>query len=254
MSTHAQEATAPEGVGRAEAPEELADASSAAAGSSASLWWVLALSTAAVIASSIQVLTREADRGFFLLTLCFVVAGGAAFVDAATRRIPNLLTYPAILIGLSLNAFLPPLAEAAGWDTPIVWTGATGFVDGMQGFGLCAAIGIVSFIAHGLGGGDVKLLAAVGAMLGFEAILPVLFNTLLIAAVIGILNWVARGTLLARAQMMANNLLTLVVTRSSENVVYPFKRTEAPFGVALLLGLVLAQFVELHQIVLAIGT
>jgi prepilin peptidase CpaA len=217
------------------------------------LWWVVAVSMAAVIASGLQIWSGQTERGFYLLTLCFLVCGWAAWIDVATRRIPNVLTYPAVLLGLALNALLPPVLHSSGADVAVVWLGATGFQDAMLGFGLCAVIGIVSFMARGLGGGDVKLLAAVGAMLGLQAVIAVLFNTLLVAALIGVINWAARGTLLARTQVFAGNMLMIAVTRRRMENVYPFKRTEAPFGLALLIGLTLAQFVAIHRVLLSLG-
>jgi len=220
------------------------------ADSFALLWWVVGLSVAAVLASGIQIASHRADRGFFLLTLCMLVCGAAAWTDVATRRIANVLTYPAILVGIALNALSPHLLETAGAHVAVVWTGATGFRDGMLGFGLCALIGVISFIARGIGGGDAKLLGAVGAMLGLSAVVPVLFNTLIIAAAIGLLNWAMKGTLVPRLQVLAGNLLMTMVTKRGLKQVYPFGRTEAPFGLSLLLGLILAQFVALHELLL----
>ncbi|MHC4140329.1 MAG: A24 family peptidase [Planctomycetota bacterium] len=219
----------------------------------ARLWWCLGFCVAAVIASALQLWSGQTERGYFLLVLCFLVCGVGAWIDVASRRIPNLLTYPAILVGLAINVLLPPLLEIIGAEVAVVWSGATGFTDGMLGFGLCAAIGIISFMARGLGGGDVKLLAAVGAMLGFHAVVAVLFNTLLVAAVIGLVNWALHGTLLARMQVVAGNLLIAAVTRGGLAKVYPFRRTESPFGLALLIGLTLAQFVALHRVLLAVS-
>jgi prepilin peptidase CpaA len=209
--------------------------------STAATWWVLAICVAAVIAAGLQVWSGQKQFGFFLLALCFVVCTAAAWLDVATRRIPNALTYPAILIGLALNALAPPALEALGFDTAAVWLGASGLRDGLLGFGLCAAIGIVSFIARGLGGGDVKLLAAVGAMLGLDAVIAVLFNTLLVAALIGLINWAVRGTLMARAQVIAHNVLIAVVTKRRINV-YPFK-----------VGLAIAQFFAIHRFLLSVS-
>ena len=118
---------------------------------------------------------------------------------------------------------------------------------------MCALVGIVSFMARGLGGGDVKLLAAVGALLGFETVIAVLFNTLAVAALLGILNWAVNGSLVARIQMVANNLLVAAVTKRGLRTVYTFKPTEGPFGLSLLIGLVLAQFFAIHRVLLSVG-
>ena len=218
--------------------------------SSVAAWWILALCLAAVIASGLQVRSGQASHGYFVLTLCIVVCSGAAWVDLTTRRIPNLLTYPAILLGLGLNALLVPALEAAGASTALVWLGSPGPRQCLLGFGLCAAIGIVSFVARGLGGGDVKLLGVVGAFLGLELVSAVLFNTLLVAAVIGVANWAVKGSLLTRLQVAAYNLMS---SRRGGRALYPFKATESPFGVALLIGLILAQFVALHRVLLSVS-
>jgi prepilin peptidase CpaA len=82
---------------------------------------------------------------------CLIIASLACVTDLNTRRIPNGLTFGAALLGFVyqfLSGGLDGLGAAAlGW-----------FVG--------AAIFIVPFALGGLGGGDVKLLAALGAWLG----------------------------------------------------------------------------------------
>lgn len=228
-------------------------APAAQAGISPGPAWALALCVSAVIASALQLISGQAETGFFLLTLCFVVCAAAAWLDVATRRIPNRLTYPAILIGVLVNSLLPTVLDSLGFQVAVIWSGATGFQDGLLGLAICGLVGIISFIARGLGGGDVKLVAALGAMLGLGAVVGVLINALLIAGLIGILNWAVRGTLVPRMQVLAGNMLAAIFTRQGLKDVYPFGRSEAPFGLALLLGLILAQFVEIHQLLLSIG-
>ena len=215
--------------------------------------WIMALSCAAVLASLLQIASGQREYGFFLLSLCLVVCFAATWVDVATRRIPNVLTYPAILLGLFLNGALPLVLDRFEMSAWRVWLGSSGTIDCVQGFGLCAAIGIVSFMARGLGGGDVKLLAAVGALVGFNAVIAVLFNTLIVAAVLGILNWAARGSLMRRVQSFASAIYFSVVLRGDMREVYKFKATEGPFALSLLIGLVMAQFFALHTLLLSIG-
>ncbi len=209
--------------------------------------WILALSVAAISAAGLQYASKQTDYGFFLLALCIVIVFGATWSDVATRRIPNVLTYPAIILGFAFNGVLPFLVERWHLDTAEVFLGASGTLECVQGFGLCAAIGIVSFMARGLGGGDVKLLAAVGAMIGFASVVAVLFNTLLVAAVIGILNWLVGGTLMRRLQGLAHSIYFSIIMRADMREVYRFRPTESPFALSLLIGLISAQFVALHQ-------
>ena len=213
----------------------------------AATWWVLGAAVAAVSAAAIQLALRQPEHGRLLWIGCLLVCGVAMWHDTATRRIPNRLTYPAILIGLLFNALLPPLFEVAGLAEANLFLGATGPRDGFLGFGLCAIIGLVSFLVRGLGGGDVKLLGVLGAMLGLGGVLPVLFNTLIVAAVVGLGNWAIRGTLVARLRVVAQRSLAAVMTRDLGTELYPFARSEAPFGLAVFLGLALSPFVELHR-------
>lgn len=222
------------------------------------LWWVLGVCVAAVAAAGLQIGLGVRDQGFFLLALTFLVCAVAAWVDVATRRIPNLLTYPALVLGLVLNVLLAPVLRVAGADVAVVWLGATETAtSALLGFGLCAFLGVVSFIVRGLGGGDVKLIAALGALLGLGTVVGVLFNALLFAGVIGLVNWALQGTLVPRLQVVATNLLATLVTRDGAKDIYPFGRSEAPFGLAVLLGLLLAEVfgIRLHTLlVLAVAT
>ena len=82
---------------------------------------------------------------------CLVIASVACATDLNTRRIPNGLTFGAALVGF-LYQFLSGGLDGLGHA-------ALGWIVG-------AAIFIVPFALGGLGGGDVKLLAALGAWLG----------------------------------------------------------------------------------------
>ena len=90
----------------------------------------------------------------------------AAWTDVRTRRIPNGLTFSLILIGFALNSYLNGLAGIK-----------------LSFFGL--ALGIfflyIPFTVGGVGAGDVKLLAALGSLLGPVSV----FQIFLASAVFG---------------------------------------------------------------------
>src|SRR5262245_49416845 len=88
-----------------------------------------------------------------MVVLLTAVAAVGAVWDVRTGRVPNTLTYTAVLAGLALNALLPAPA---------------GLGLGAAALGILVAAGplFLVYLAGGLGGGDVKLMAAVGAFLG----------------------------------------------------------------------------------------
>ena len=94
----------------------------------------------------------------------------AAVIDSRTRRLPNWLTVPAVLLGLVFHT-------ATG--------GLSGL--GLSLAGLATGFGIlfVLWLIGGSGGGDVKLMAALGAWVGFTPILIVFFLSAMVAALGG---------------------------------------------------------------------
>ncbi len=203
--------------------------------------WIAAICISAAIASVWQIGLGRSDRGFFLTAFASVLLFGAAWVDAACRRIPNRLTYPGILLALFFNLALPALLLALDQQVPLLWLGASSPGDAAAGFAVCAVLGIGSFIAGGLGGGDAKVLAMTGALLGLSQSLPVMFNAILFAAAIGLVNLLLGGALVAAMQRLAFSTLKTAWPSFARVTPPKFRRSEAPFAVSILLGFLLAQ-------------
>ena len=77
----------------------------------------------------------------------------AAIFDIRSRRIPNWLTLSGILLGLGLNALL-------AYPYPLEGLKYSGL-----GMLFAFAVYFVLYLIHAMGAGDVKLMAAVGAIL-----------------------------------------------------------------------------------------
>jgi len=82
----------------------------------------------------------------------------AALYDGWFRRIPNWLTLAGVVVGIGLNAFLA--VDGFHWYDGYNWRSALG------GMGLAFLIYFPLYLLRGMGAGDVKLMAAVGALVG----------------------------------------------------------------------------------------
>jgi leader peptidase (prepilin peptidase)/N-methyltransferase len=124
--------------------------------------------------------------------------------DLETMRLPNVLTLPGIAVGIAFSAFLPPGLQSsligAAIGAAIPWTirWAWHRLRGVEAMGL----------------GDVKMLAMIGAFLGWRQVWLVLFVASLLGAVVGIVLTMSRrrsmasrlpfGTFLAVAAYVAS--------------------------------------------------
>jgi prepilin peptidase CpaA len=94
----------------------------------------------------------------------------AAVIDIRSRRIPNWLTLSGIILGFSLNAVLAYPFSLEGLKN--------------AGLGMLFAFGVyfVLYLIRAMGAGDVKLMAAVGAIMASPA---VWFRLFIVVALIG---------------------------------------------------------------------
>ena len=107
-----------------------------------------------------------------MVGLLLAVAAAAAVWDVTSGRVPNTLTYTGALAGLTLNAVIRP----------------SGIGLGPAALGLFVGFGplFLVYLAGGLGGGDVKLMGAVGAFLGPYATAYALLYACLVGALLSV--------------------------------------------------------------------
>jgi prepilin peptidase CpaA len=102
-----------------------------------------------------------------------VVLAIATVTDLRSRRIPNWLVLPFLVAGIAVNVW------QHGWP---------GLGHSLAGFALGAAAFGVLFFMGGMGMGDVKLMAAIGAWVGASQLLIAIVFTGLAGGVIA-LGW-----------------------------------------------------------------
>jgi prepilin peptidase CpaA len=124
------------------------------------------------------------------------------FTDLRAGRIPNWATVAVLTSGLAVSA---------------VYEGSSGLLSAFAGAIAGLAVFIVFYLAGGMGGGDIKLMAACGAVVGFGGVLLSAVLTAILGAVIAVgalvfsrLRHERRRTIPYAPAIVAGALLTLL--------------------------------------------
>jgi prepilin peptidase CpaA len=157
-----------------------------------------------------------------------VLACWMAWGDARTRRIPNYLTLAAALSGLGFQF------GAHGWP---------GLGQGLLGLCVGFALLIGFFLKGGMGAGDVKALAALGAWLGpLPTVYLFMYMGLSGIPLIIFFLW-RRGDLSAKAREWWTLIVNRFLLRSQNSTPSPApppnKSEGLPYALALAMGMVL---------------
>jgi prepilin peptidase CpaA len=110
-------------------------------------------------------------QAIWMLALALVLS--AAWTDWRTRKIPNWLTVPALLLGLTVHSVI------AGWP---------GAKTSFEGAGLALGLLLPPVLLRGLGAGDWKLMGALGAFLGPVLLLCVLLGSVLVSGLMAVVE------------------------------------------------------------------
>jgi prepilin peptidase CpaA len=200
--------------------------------------WVFAVALSAASATAGLFIGGAQGRGLFVALLCFSTLLLAATFDSATGRIPNPITYTAILLGLFVNGLSLLLSRAAP-GLADRWLGAPGPVQSLMGFIVFGGIGLVSRALAGLGGGDMKLLAAVGALLGSARAADAMLAALAVAVVYAVANLITGGRVNAAVRWFSSTTLSAIYPRAVLPVGSHRSRT-FPLAIPMFLGLLLS--------------
>lgn len=154
---------------------------------------------------------------YFLLIVSII--GGLS--DWKTRKIPNWLTFGTFFLSLIYSISLLKLSAVS---------------DCILGFILGLLILIVPYMMGGMGAGDVKLLAALGSIIGYKDILVIFFYTAISGFVIGVF-WLL---------LRPGHLKFLITTGQ----VFPTidKKEKIPYGLAIMFGTIIYIVLKYHLI------
>ena len=123
---------------------------------------------------------------FFIYTLIFSGLIVASFIDLEYQIIPDEISLGGIILGLAINGLFPHLQGFASFKQSLVFS-VLGILAGGSVLYVTGILGDFIFKKESMGGGDIKLLAAIGAFLGWKAALIIFFMAPLFGAIMGLI-------------------------------------------------------------------
>jgi prepilin peptidase CpaA len=165
-------------------------------------------------------MTMEA---LFLFGALFV-AGVGCVTDVLNRRIPNRITYTAMLIALPAH---------------LIFQGWRGLGDSLGGGLIAGGAFLVFFLVHAMGAGDVKLMAAIGCVAGAEHIVEIVLATAIAGGIFAIIHSLVHrrlGTVLRNVGSLAGFHAAAGATVHPQLNLSNPQAARMPYGVAIVSG------------------
>jgi prepilin peptidase CpaA len=150
-----------------------------------------------------------------------------AVTDLRQRRIPNKLTYPMVIAALLINSFI------GGWD---------GFLFSLGGLAFGFAVFFLPYSLGGMGAGDVKLMSAVGAVLGFKQTAVCFLFIAICGGIMALGYMVCRRSFKATISKVFLSFLYLVTLRDASLLKVDKRKIiqeGIPYGIAITSGVFL---------------
>jgi len=176
-----------------------------------------------------------------LCVLSFLLIG-LIFTDAETKLLPDLLTKPGIVLGLLFSVFVPLDGPAQyffhrldNWRVISFLNSAAGAVLGSAFIMGVALLYEAVRGTEGMGRGDVKLMALIGAFLGVKLTLVVLVLGSVIGSLFGVslILWVWLKRMARRRKRHAVEAGGVSRSRAWQSAMLIYRNFEIPFGVFL---------------------
>lgn len=158
----------------------------------------------------------------FLVPLAIVIT----YYDVRFRRIPNPFVLATLLSGVAIN---------------FVSVGTHGLYVSVAG---CALAFILMFMLHifgAMGAGDVKLFAAIGAVIGVQLVLPTFVVVVLTGGLLAVISMIRSGVVVTTMHRVLQILVGLLPGWEMPRFAVPTdRRLTIPYGVAITLGSIIS--------------
>ena len=176
-----------------------------------------------------------------------IVLAVAMFTDLRNRRVPNWLVLPFLLSGVAVSPWRHDwdgIGHGFSWHSlgPFRWHGLG---QSFAGLGLGLLIFGFLFLLGGMGGGDVKLCAAIGAWLGPMQMFVALVMISMAGGVM-VLCWIAYRKVLRKLMLKACDLVFSGkrngIEREPEASLADLLKRKMPYVPAIAMGTLMSFF------------
>ncbi|WP_066387117.1 A24 family peptidase [Neobacillus mesonae] len=156
------------------------------------------------------------------IILLLIVLFISLYTDLKSRKILNIVTLPTILFGIVYNIYN---------------MGMEGFLFGGKGFLVGIGLLLIPYLLGGMGAGDVKLMTAIGTLMGVNFVFYSFIYTALIGGAIAIVLIIKqRGCI----NSMKSFFYSVIFLRSNlGSILIPKEKHSSisfPYGIAIVLG------------------
>jgi prepilin peptidase CpaA len=190
--------------------------------------YVLASAHRPAVTDALRVTWHMAQAQPWLLNgMAAVALVIATYTDLRDGKIYNKLTFPCIIIGFLLNTLFSGFAGS--------WQSILGV-----GSSLLISLALAFCLGPALGGGDVKLLAVLGALRGPEFVFWTALYTALAGGLLVLIPLLRQRILGYTVRNLAWNLYRKCILRETVEIADGSRGGKQPFSVAILVGALLA--------------
>ncbi len=166
-------------------------------------------------------------EGYFILLVIILIP--AMYMDSKYGRIPNYLTIGGVLIGISYH---------------LIIHGTTGLIFSLKGLSIGFFLLIILYLFGAIGGGDVKLFAAIGALTGMSFVINSLVYSILYGGMIGLLILLYKKEFTQRMVHVLYHLFGIIFLHQLQSI-KDYKDNGSyrfPFMYAVIPGVITAYF------------
>lgn len=152
----------------------------------------------------------------------------SVIADIQSHKIPNVFTYPGMLVGMIAHGYT---------------SGASGVLYSIEGLFLGMAFLIVFYIMGMMGAGDVKLMGAVGSILGPAGVFKAFLFTAIAGGIYALIVLALHGQFVGFIKRFALSLKLSFLTRGLTPMANEGKASPVLcYGIAIAIGTSLSMF------------